>query len=342
MKTIILPMIILTIILVNPFFEDAFAHVGHRRNMIKGLVNRVKAGDRHVLRLRVFDTFLAIHGKTYGQISEKAAFRNRSRLFGWRSLPAYLGGLRNQDPRVRYLCMKNILRYIDPIQAKSFNFKNIQSLKEIDLKGLPLRDEELTYIDDYKSLKALYLQATEITDKGLKHIKKLKHLQKLDLSASHVNGKGLVYLRDLKHLKELHLSYQDIKYPGELVKLVHIESLNLEGTNIIKTYSTNPPEPFDTRIIIKYNNELKFLYKLGNLKTLSLAETWLNDDALRDLKHLNNLKILDISYTEITDKGIKHLMSFKSLKELYIHNNNISKSSMKKLEKALPKCKIYY
>ncbi len=337
-------LLILTIVLILTFSMVSYTHKDPFRIKIHEFIRKIRTGDRIIFRLVVLDTFLFIHDRTNNFKPRKSSFRRRTHLFGWSSLPAYLGGLRNQDPRVRYLYMKYIFKYINPMKAQSFQYKTAFQMRDLDFKGLPLRDEELEQVvRDYKQLNHLDLQGTTITDKSLLHLGKLKDLKSLNLSGTGITGKELSQLKNVEHLD---LSYSQITNFNEISQLTQLKSLNLEGTSFFDYIDRNykggdPFEQDDSPPIRKYNKELLLLKPLKNLKKLSLAESWLDNEGLKDLKILNNIEILDISNTEITDKGIKHLSQLNNLKELYIYSYSISKKTLETLKTALPHCKIY-
>jgi hypothetical protein len=62
------------------------------------------------------------------------------------------------------------------------------------------------------------------------------------------------------------------------------------------------------------------------------------------LKHLKRLKItsLSLSGTNVNDAGLDRLSGLKSLRYLYLLDTKVTDEGVKKLQQALPNCKIYH
>ncbi|MCH8922648.1 MAG: leucine-rich repeat domain-containing protein, partial [Planctomycetes bacterium] len=80
----------------------------------------------------------------------------------------------------------------------------------------------------------------------------------------------------------------------------------------------------------------------GELEDLDLfAQSKLTDAGLKNLTGLTHLKRLDLSYNnKITDAGLEHLKGLKNLQSLDIQYTDVTDAGVKKLQRALPKCKI--
>ena len=81
----------------------------------------------------------------------------------------------------------------------------------------------------------------------------------------------------------------------------------------------------------------------GLEKTPQLTELWLNNNKLTDVKgleKLTNLEILRLNRNQLTD--VKGLEKLTRLELLNLHNNpDLTKTQIKELQNALPKCIIY-
>ena len=86
---------------------------------------------------------------------------------------------------------------------------------------------------------------------------------------------------------------------------------------------------------------LQSLKKLGvkKLEGLILGENNITD--LSALTRLKKLKVLELNNNQLTD--ISALAKLKHLEELDLRNNpDLTKAKIEKLQKALPKCRIYH
>ena len=87
--------------------------------------------------------------------------------------------------------------------------KELEDIKKqivsLDLKGLPVQDEELKTIARFENLRTLNLNFTNITGVGLKELKALKHLSSLSLSGTKVNYSTVKSITGINSLKKLML-----------------------------------------------------------------------------------------------------------------------------------------
>ncbi len=86
---------------VDPFEdEDCFdCHPASKKEYI----NRVKYGDRTILRLVVFDTFEDVINEANKRARKKGM--SLYQYLGPKSMHAFIGGLKNQDPKVVLYCI---------------------------------------------------------------------------------------------------------------------------------------------------------------------------------------------------------------------------------------------
>ncbi|SHF80319.1 c-type cytochrome domain-containing protein [Pedobacter caeni] len=87
--------------------------------------------------------------------------------------------------------------------------KELEGVKKqivsLDLKGLPVRDEELKTIARFENLRELNLNFTSITGSGLKELQVLKYLNTLSMSGTRLNYDFVKQLNKIKSLKKLTL-----------------------------------------------------------------------------------------------------------------------------------------
>jgi hypothetical protein len=71
-----------------------------------------------------------------------------------------------------------------------------------------------------------------------------------------------------------------------------------------------------------------------------LHRIMINDANLEQVGDLHQLLWLDLSLTRVTDKGLEHLKRLKSLRNLWLNDTGVTDPGVKKLQQALPNCKI--
>ena len=148
----------------------------------------------------------------------------------------------------------------------------------------------------------LGLGGTEVTDEGLERLKWLSQLQGLNLGQTDVTDAGLEHLKGLSQLRVL-----------GLLGCRNITDAGLES-----------------------------LKGLSQLQTLGLRETNITDAGLEHLKGLSQLQYLNLSFTSVTDTGLENLKRLSQLRELSLRSTRVTPESVKKLEAALPKCKVFH
>lgn len=220
----------------------------------------------------------------------------------------------------------------------------------------------ILYLDEFKSL----------TDEGMKEVGKLKGLEFLHIgSDSKVTANGLAYLagmnlkslypphnartdEGLKHYinaiaptGKLSLSHWNITGTGlkEVTKIKGLRNLNLNHTKMTDAELQAISSMKDLRELFLSQtaitgNQMEVLRALENLETLTLRQTNVGDDAMKALGSMKNLKTLDLGETLLTDKGLENLTGLDSLETLRVYSTKVTAEGVKKLQIALPKCKI--
>ena len=143
----------------------------------------------------------------------------------------------------------------------------------------------------------------------------------IDFIGKPVTDEHMVYLKLLTKLNQVKLGNTKVTDAGlkHLKGLTKLQSLNLWGTNVTDA-------------------GLEHLKGMTMLKSLNLSDT--DVTGLEHLKGLTNLKTLYLDYTKVTDAGLENLKGLKSLRSLGLTNTNVTDEGVKKLQKALPDCRI--
>jgi hypothetical protein len=167
------------------------------------------------------------------------------------------------------------------------------------------------------------LIVAKMTDAGLKQVKGLTKLQKLGLSGTMVTDAGLDRIKGLTNLQSLSLGKTQVTDAG----LKHLKGLTgLRTLGLIMTNVTDAG--------------LEHLKGLTNLQSLSLGGTRVTDAGLEHLKGLAKLQSLNLMWTKVTDAGLEHLKGLPKLQRLGLSGAKVTDEGIKKLQRALPRCKI--
>jgi len=151
-------------------------------------------------------------------------------------------------------------------------------------------------------LTRLELRGTSVGDDVIPLLNQLKELEWLDLQNSKVTGKGIMQFAASPRLNHL-----DVKNLVEIDDNVakHLFELfpNLEFLSICQTRISS--------------QTVKNLHKLKRLRVLRISGVELNDSDVRELAKLN-LRDLDIRFTPITDEALVYLGQMKTLRSLNV------------------------
>ncbi len=143
------------------------------------------------------------------------------------------------------------------------------------------------------------------------------------LGSIEVTDAGLEHLKELTQLLVLVLENTQITDAG----LEHVKVLtNLQGLDLSKTQITDAG--------------LEHVKRLSNLRTLLLRNTEITDAGLEHLKELTWLERLSLNTTKVTDAGLEHLKGLTNLQGLHLFDTKVTDEGVKKLQQALPGCKI--
>ncbi len=94
------------------------------------------------------------------------------------------------DPAFAIATFENLGGTVEPVDPTPS-----RPVTRISLRGTPVSDAQLQYLDAFPGLRLLSLANTEVTDAGLEHLKRLRNLKRLSLSGTLVTMDGM---RDLR------------------------------------------------------------------------------------------------------------------------------------------------
>lgn len=260
-----------------------------------------------------------------------------------------------------------------------YNCKNITDLRLNDIKDLS-GIEKLTnlkilniksdYIVDFTPVSKLKkLEKLSVTTShNTKNISSITNLEKLkDLSLSRMYDEDISFIGKMTGLRKLSLSYVNTSFTKNIDKLTKLKDLDLSHIGDNSNGSGG-----------SYN--MSFLPKLKNLENLFLWENVINIRNISSLKKLKTIYICACKFDNLSElkkcRSLKKVclysnqskfdakwLSGSNVKYLYIHASNgvknvekfskakklrsltldytrISEKKVKKIKKALPKCRI--
>ncbi len=195
----------------------------------------------------------------------------------------------------------------------------------VDLDETQATDDALLHLESFPRLQSLSLDETQVTDAGLVHLEKLTSLTDLDLDETTIGDAGLAHLKGLVNLRKLTLTHTRVTDAAlaHLKDMKHLETLSLMGTKITDA-------------------GLVHLKGLSRLEWLFLDYNPITDAGLAHLKGLDSLEFLMLNTTEVTDAGLRILEGMTHLELVTLHNTRVTDTGADRLQKALPKAKIYH
>ena len=215
------------------------------------------------------------------------------------------------------------LRNTQVTDAGLKHLKGLTQLVVLVLDGTKVTDDGLEHLKGLTRLTCLLLKGTKVTDAGLKCLTGLTQFKELDLNGTKVTDAGLEYLTGMIQLRELELNETKVTDAGlkHLTGLTHLQQLGLNGTKVTDA-------------------GLEHLKGLTHLLALRLDGTKITDAGLEHLEGLTQLGELYLTSTKVTDAGLEHLKGLAQLKILQLAGTPVTDEGVKKLQQALPNCKI--
>lgn len=184
----------------------------------------------------------------------------------------------NNNYRIVYTLAKESPALAVNIYNKSvYKPEALKELKEInkqivslDLKGMPVRDEELSTIADFTNLSTLNLNFTGITGAGLKTLQGLKNLQSLSLSGTKLTFSTVKPMMGMKRLKKLTLWNTGLS-AGDLQQLQKVNQ--------------------DVEVIAGFKDDGKHPIRLNQPRILNEVAVFNKDLAIRMKHPINGVQI---------------------------------------------------
>jgi hypothetical protein len=172
-------------------------------------------------------------------------------------------------------------------------------------------------------LEELFLHSSRVFDADVEWIGNCTKLVRVDFTQSPVTGKTMRLLAAAKGLKVLQA--WAVIFKGE--EILPLAALNPESVNFGSNYElTDSCKPV--------------LEKWTNLVDLQLPFTLVSDKLLEAAPAWQNLEILNLIKTAVGDRGLEHLSKCKNLQKLDVRKTKVTADGVKKLQTALPNCKI--
>jgi Leucine-rich repeat (LRR) protein len=253
--------------------------------------------------------------------------------------------------------------------ASADTLAGVKTLSHLFL-GVKLDASDVAKLAGLGRLQSLALTVRD-PDAALREISKLPDLKELRLNAAPI-GPGYADLAKFTGLEKLQLRgglgiipADGWKTLAELPKLrdidlgVHDQEDKAQYLQWVDDKREQKPKPWPATA--------DGLARLRDLKALDLTGTAIGDDAFKtigkltsleelyltctqvslagakeSLSGLTKLRILKVRNAEIADAGLRSLEGLKSLELLWIVNNRFSEDGANRLQKALPRCSIWW
>jgi len=248
----------------------------------------------------------------------------------------------------------------------------LKKLKELDLSGTKVTDEQLKTLGSLDSLEKLKLRNTQITGSGfasfsildtlkdldlsetkisdseLEFLAKFSKVKRLNLSNTKISGTGFKHLEGLNQIENLDLTGIPISEAGakELKNLKSVQSINLAETPITNDGLAGLTGFEDLRTLHLWKTKisdsgLKHIQGITTLQNLSINLPGITDEGLAYLTKLNDLEVIDLNDSGVIGPGLKHLYGLKKLKRVWLKGTKVSADDATSLRTAVPGAEVF-
>jgi hypothetical protein len=271
--------------------------------------------------------------------------------WGWRAVPEREHRPRGWPSLVRWA----LVTLLSGVGVYLFLWPRDPTLNGVAAKDAPAAvvdaiastDRELEQLAGTRQVTQLCLVGPEITVAGLKQISRLTHLQQLKLREVQLADASLKDLGRLSKLKWLSLELVEIASAEleHLKGLPQLQHLTLIGPQVTDAWLKHLNALSELECLLLVSTKvtdagLEHLKGSDKLQSLILMGTLVNGAGLEHLKGLPQLHYVNLGETKINDAGLEHLKGLSQLRQLYLGGTNCTPEGKKRLQQALPKCRI--
>jgi hypothetical protein len=219
--------------------------------------------------------------------------------------------------------LKSIYLDCGTTDATLSTLTDLPNLTNLSLSGKGITDAALAHIRRFAKLTDLSLHRTSITDRGLAELKHLPALGFLGLGESDTTDAGVAELTSLTKLSGIALVGTRVtdKSAEHLARIQTLQSVNVSRTQITGA-------------------GLALLVKLPKLASLAVSAPKISEVDLATLANAPELRWLALEDMPIGETGLGHLSRLGSLSFIVLNRTGVTPEQAKKLQQALPKCKI--
>ncbi len=185
-------------------------------------------------------------------------------------------------------------------------------------------DTSISQVRELTAMRDLSIANTAITDNGLVYLKSLASLRTLNAQGCKLTDKALETLAQRTELQSLLAS-------GNLTD-AGLKTLHPLGKLTSASIIADGPTGVGLESLVKFS---------PNLGTLLTENFKVNDNDVGSLKSLGNLRVLGLINAPLTDGCVDKLAEMKNLTQLILQGTQVSADGLRKLQAALPNCKIY-
>jgi Leucine-rich repeat (LRR) protein/tRNA A-37 threonylcarbamoyl transferase component Bud32 len=219
-------------------------------------------------------------------------------------------------------------------------------IREIDLSGCQIEDNQLIHLTELGSLSRLILDRTTITGAGLVHLHGLGQLGELRLDSLEFGADGIRKLPALPRLAVLHATASSLN-DDDLVNLERfprLRALYAGGTRL--TDAAVDRLPADALSVLAIGVAgftdvgLARLPRMANLHFVHLGGTNISDAGLTHLQQMRSLSGLDLDGTKISDQGLKNLAPLITLRQLWLKGTRVTAEGVARFKSLVPACDV--
>ncbi|MGV3609001.1 MAG: leucine-rich repeat domain-containing protein [Planctomycetaceae bacterium] len=217
-------------------------------------------------------------------------------------------------------------------------FAGNKKLQEVRFRGKQITDRGLAIVAKLPQLRSLKWISERTTDEGLKHLRGNTRLTSVWLNGATATDRGLEHLSHCENLEEVFIDEPNTITSRGIGSLASLEKLkclwftrsplSADGLSALSSLTTLETLCLTGPVA---QEDLAYVSPLTSLRNLTLFNSELSGEGLRNLSTLKQLEDLKVSLSGLQDEDMELVSSFANLRKVDLRESKVTDDGLMKL-----------